>query len=93
MAAAVPLLKKMTGWWRQVRSTAPSSASPANACEESRLPESGERSEIPKEWAGTLLRLAGVESVPTLAPQEGLPIIGVARAALARFADDPQRLP
>ena len=93
MAAAVPLLKKMTGWWRQVRSTAPSSASPANAYEESRLPESGERTEVPKEWAGTLLRLAGVESVPTLAPQEGLPTIGVARAALARFADDPQRLP
>ena len=46
-----------------------------------------------RDWAGPLLRLAGVDRATSPSPEGGAPVIAAARRALQRFAEDPQRLP
>nr|WP_298129898.1 HDOD domain-containing protein [uncultured Pseudoxanthomonas sp.] len=46
-----------------------------------------------RDWAGPLLRLARLDTDACLSPEDSQAVIAAARGALARFADDPQRLP
>jgi HD-like signal output (HDOD) protein len=46
-----------------------------------------------RDWAGPLLRLAEVDASVLLSPEDSVPVIAAVTRALARFAEDPQRLP
>ncbi|MCH6484913.1 HDOD domain-containing protein [Pseudoxanthomonas sp. LH2527] len=46
-----------------------------------------------RDWAGPLLRLAHLDTDACLSPEDSRAVLATARGALARFADDPQRLP
>lgn len=81
------------GWWKRGRRK-------AVAADASMTPLAG-MAEVapsspaspPRDWAAPLLRLAGLDAGSCLSPEDSGPVIAAARDALARFADDPRRLP
>lgn len=89
----MPLLGKVTGWWSKRRGS-PDALPLARA--DGEADGSGAPSPSPeapsRDWAGPLLRLAGLDMAGSPSPDEGASVAAATRA-LARFAEDPQRLP
>lgn len=87
----MPLLAKMTGWWKR---EAPAARPASPVAPAGDLPAGAVASPaVARDWAGPLLRLAGLDAALPPVPDDSEPIIAAARQALKRFVTDPQRLP
>lgn len=87
----MPLLAKMTGWWKR---EAPAARPASPVAPAGDLPAGAAASPaVARDWAGPLLRLAGLDAALPPIPDDSEPIIAAARQALKRFVTDPQRLP
>lgn len=90
----VPLLARVTEWWSRGRRAQAASPRVRGVTERADIVATSLSHEAPpRDWAGPLLRLAGVDAAAPRSPDEGEPVIAATARALARFAEDPQRLP
>ncbi|WP_299342272.1 HDOD domain-containing protein [uncultured Pseudoxanthomonas sp.] len=81
----------MTGWWKR---EAPAARPASPVAPAGDLPAGAVASPaVARDWAGPLLRLAGLDAALPPVPDDSEPIIAAARQALKRFVTDPQRLP
>lgn len=90
----MPLLARVTGWWSRGRRepvAAPLARAVPAAAEA--VAASAPPNAPSRDWALSLLRLAGMDAGSCRSPEDSLPLIADARRALVRFAEDPQRLP
>lgn len=86
----VPLLAKMTGWWKRGAPHAPALPTLPRPTVENGVMSADPAPDL--DWSGPLLRLAGLETA-TAPAGNGMSLMTDAGRALARFAEDPQRLP
>ncbi len=87
----VALLGKVTDWWSRNRRAASVPAlalAPATPAGDAAAPQAPSR-----DWAGPLLRFAGVDAMASLPAEDSDAVIAAVRRRLQRFAEDPQRLP
>ena len=88
----MPLLAKMTGWWRRERPQTRALSAP-----DMTAPLAGQNVMVDaapdRNWCAPLLRLAGMDASASLSPEDSAAPIAATKRALARFAEDPQRLP
>ncbi|MCR6627406.1 MAG: HDOD domain-containing protein [Pseudoxanthomonas sp.] len=85
------LLGKVTDWWSRNRRAASVPAlalAPATPAGDAAAPQAPSR-----DWAGPLLRFAGVDAMASLPAEDSDAVIAAVRRRLQRFAEDPQRLP
>ena len=83
----------MSGWWkRERRQAAISSMAMAPHTDITGVAAAAQAAPS-RDWAGPLLRLAHLDTDACLSPEDSRAVLATARGALARFADDPQRLP
>jgi HD-like signal output (HDOD) protein len=90
----MPLLARMTGWWRRER---PHAHARALSAPDMTAPLAGQNVTVDaapdSNWCVPLLRLAGMDASASLSPEDSAAPIAATKRALARFAEDPQRLP
>ena len=87
------LLARVTDWWSR-RRRASGTPPRADAVPTQRVaPPSVSSSRPSRDWAGPLLRLAGVDALPARSAEDSIAVLAAATRALVRFAEDPQRLP
>ena len=87
----VALLGKVTDWWSRNRRAASVPAlalAPATPAGDAAAPQAPSR-----DWAGPLLRFAGVDAMASLPAEDSDAIIAAVRRKLQHFAEAPQRLP
>ena len=83
----------MSGWWKRERRE-PAISSVAMAPHTDITGVAAAAPAAPsRDWARPLLRLAQMDIDACLSPEDSRAVLATARGALARFADDPQRLP
>lgn len=87
------LLARVTDWWSR-RRRASGTPPRADAVPTQRVAPPSVSSSPPScDWAGPLLRLAGVDALPARSAEDSVAVLAAATRALVRFAEDPQRLP
>jgi HD-like signal output (HDOD) protein len=90
----VPLLARVTDWWsRNRRSPVASPLVRSVPVAADMAASSGLQDAASRDWAGPLLRLAEVDTAASGSPEDSACVVKAATRALARFAEDPQRLP
>jgi HD-like signal output (HDOD) protein len=90
----VPLLARVTDWWSRNRSAPAASPLVHVAAVAGSVVASSSSQDAPsRDWAPPLLRLADVEAAALMSPEDSVPVVAAVTRALARFAEDPQRLP
>ena len=87
----MPLLAKITGWWKRETPA----ARPVSLVTPADDPLAGADASpaVARDWAGPLLRLAGLDAALPPVSDDSEPLIAAVRQALKRFVTDPQRLP
>lgn len=87
----MPLLAKITGWWKRETPAARPASPVAPAADP--LAGADASPAVARDWAGPLLRLAGLDAALPPVSDDSEPLIAAVRQALKRFVTDPQRLP
>ena len=83
----------MGGWWKRGRREVALSSVAMTPHPDIAGVAAAEHSAPSRDWAGPLLRLAQMDIDACLSPEDSRAVIATARDALARFAEDPRRLP
>lgn len=88
----MPLLAKMTGWWKRGPAREPAVRVPVAAIDVGPVVRMAGTA-VSRDWSGPLLRMAGVDATTRLSAEQSAALVAATKRALVRFADDPQRLP
>lgn len=88
----MPLLAKMTGWWKRGPAREPAVRVPVAAIDVGPVVCMAGTA-VSRDWSGPLLRMAGVDATTRLSAEQSAALVAATKRALVRFADDPQRLP